>query len=426
MALLTLYNNGWQTGNPSYLPAIGPGGTNTTQNTISAPSQYYPYVGIPTLETVRREALDYTTPQYGGNSTVYAGPAAQGALVSFYGAGPSPAGAASWAIQPIPLAQHSQGYYGVIDKQAPDNTGTMATVISEGPALALCVTPTAGGAIAVGTLLGADGKGNLQPFQLPAGAPTPTVTPIGGSGTTYTYALVAQSVNGTYSAIGTTGTTAAGAATLSGSAYNVITFVPVGDAVNYLVVRTSSGGTPSSVGVIGSVPAANGVFIDFGQVAAPNTSATQFFQRTAAGGTPTITPSGTTGSTTWGYKITAILPNGVASAEGTAGTSATGNANLSAANYNNITWTNTTGAAYYAIDRTTAGTTPSTTGFIGYALSGTTGFNDIGYAATTFANAVTTTPYPTPPPGAVLAVALGALAVSTTTATLVPVRMKGR
>ena len=423
--LLTCYNLYNQTGNPSTLTGIAPGGTNSTQNAATAPSEYSPMIGVPIIEAVQREVLDYTTKQYSQSS---AAPVPQGTLLSFFSTGLNPTGCASWYIAPYAQAQHSPGYYGVVEKvsDAFDAPGGEATVVTEGPAQALCVAPTAGGAIAIGTLLGADGNGNLQPFQPPAGAPTPTVTAIGGSATTYIYALVAQSVNGTYSAIGTTGQTTGGAATLSGSAYNVITFVPVGDAVNYLVIRTSSGGTPSSLGLIGVVPAANGVFIDFGQVAAPNTSATQFFQRTAAGGTPTVTPSGTTGSTNYGYKITAILPNGVASAEGTEGTTSTGNATLSTTNYNNITWTNTTGAAYYAIDRTTAAGTPSSTGFIGYALSGTTGFNDIGYAATTFANAIVTTPFPTPPPGAVLAVALGALGSGTTTATLVPVRMKGR
>lgn len=83
---------------------------------------------------------------------------------------------------------------------------------------------------------------------------------------------------------------------------------------------------------------------------------------------PTVAVVGTTGSTTWAYKVVAKDGNG-----GTVGTTAassagqvtTGNATLTAANYNNITWTAVSGAQSYDIYRTTAGGTPNTTGKIG-------------------------------------------------------------
>lgn len=79
---------------------------------------------------------------------------------------------------------------------------------------------------------------------------------------------------------------------------------------------------------------------------------------------PTITPVGTTGAATWSYRITAVTANGESLAS-TAGSTATGNANLSTTNYNRITITRVSGAAYYNIYRTAVGTSPATTGIIG-------------------------------------------------------------
>jgi hypothetical protein len=72
--------------------------------------------------------------------------------------------------------------------------------------------------------------------------------------------------------------------------------------------------------------------------------------------TPTITPQGTTGATTYGYKIVATNGSGVTAAS-TEGTTATGNATLSSSNFNRISWTAVTGATGYTVYRTTGGAT---------------------------------------------------------------------
>jgi hypothetical protein len=92
---------------------------------------------------------------------------------------------------------------------------------------------------------------------------------------------------------------------------------------------------------------------------------------------PSVTPQGASGTTTWRYRITARSTAGetLASAEGT---TTTGNATLSATNFNRVTWTAVPGAVDYRIYRTTAGGTPSTTGLIGTATALT--FDDTGLA----------------------------------------------
>ncbi|MBT9169051.1 MAG: hypothetical protein DDT19_02403 [Syntrophomonadaceae bacterium] len=95
-------------------------------------------------------------------------------------------------------------------------------------------------------------------------------------------------------------------------------------------------------------------------------------------GTPTVTPQGITGTTTWGYRITARSSVGETLAS-TEGRTTTGNATLSATNFNRITWSAVAGAVDYRIYRTTAGGAPSTTGLIGTATLLT--FDDTGLAA---------------------------------------------
>lgn len=99
-------------------------------------------------------------------------------------------------------------------------------------------------------------------------------------------------------------------------------------------------------------------------------------------GVPTVTPQGASGSTTWGYRISARWnPWGSVSGEtlaGTEGQTTTGNATLNGTNFNRITWTAVSYAADYRIYRVTAGGTPSSTGLIGTATSTT--FDDTGLA----------------------------------------------
>ncbi len=106
---------------------------------------------------------------------------------------------------------------------------------------------------------------------------------------------------------------------------------------------------------------------------------------------PVIARVGTAGTTTYGYKVTALDGTGetLPSSEGTI---ATANATLTGANYNTITWTSIPGAVQYKIYRTTSGGTPASTGLIGTVTgSATSVFNDTGIAATTAAPGVNTT-----------------------------------
>lgn len=77
--------------------------------------------------------------------------------------------------------------------------------------------------------------------------------------------------------------------------------------------------------------------------------------------TPTVTPQGTPGSTTWGYKVTAHSSVGetIGSVEGT---TSTGAATLGTTDFNRVTWSAIDGAKEYSVYRTTAGGTPSSTG----------------------------------------------------------------
>ena len=415
MSLLTLYNISEASGNPTSMTGLLPGGAGVqVAGTISNP-----FLAAPRLEQQVREVLDATS------VNGVPSPAPTGSLLIWNPLLSGNTGAALWTVPNQPNAVALESQYGIILKPGspflidslPLGSGDGAEVVFNGPCNALCVAPTAGGPITPGAYLVSDGSGNLQPIQPPSAAPTPTVTPVGTTGSTaYSYALVSASVNGTYSAIGTAGTTATGNATLTTANYNQITWTPVVDSAGYLIVRTASAGTPATTGTIGFVPAGTSIFNDTGLSIQPNTTATQPFATLAAGGTPTVAQvaGATAGSATWSYKIAAIAPNGVWGAAGTAGSVTTGNATLSAVNGNKITWTATTGATQYAIQRSASGGTPSTTGFIGYAspAQATSGFVDYGQAATTYTQ--NTTPLPNPISGIVLARAIGSLATTTT------------
>ena len=95
---------------------------------------------------------------------------------------------------------------------------------------------------------------------------------------------------------------------------------------------------------------------------------------------PTLTTTGTAGSTTYGYKITALDGTGETLAS-TETTIATGNATLTSTNKINITWVPVGGAIQYKIYRTTAGGTPNTTGLISTVAGNVTTVSDTGLAA---------------------------------------------
>ena len=72
----------------------------------------------------------------------------------------------------------------------------------------------------------------------------------------------------------------------------------------------------------------------------------------------TVVPQGTTGATTYGYKVAALLADGTTTTAATAEvTIANGNATLTATEFNRISWTAVTGATSYNVFRITGGAT---------------------------------------------------------------------
>jgi hypothetical protein len=65
-------------------------------------------------------------------------------------------------------------------------------------------------------------------------------------------------------------------------------------------------------------------------------------------GVPTVTPQGTTGGNTYRYQIVARNSSGV-TVGGTGGQTTSGNAALSATNFNRVTWSAVTGAESYDV-----------------------------------------------------------------------------
>lgn len=98
----------------------------------------------------------------------------------------------------------------------------------------------------------------------------------------------------------------------------------------------------------------------------------------ATPGSITVTPQGTSGATTWTYKLVAINATGTTEA-GAASSTTTGNATLDGTNFNRLTWTAVTNATGYWVFRTAAGGTPSTTGRIAV-LGAVTTYDDQGAA----------------------------------------------
>lgn len=74
----------------------------------------------------------------------------------------------------------------------------------------------------------------------------------------------------------------------------------------------------------------------------------------ASPGTPTVTPQGVSGATTYSYKITALDGEGE-TISSNAGQTTTGNATLSASNFNRLTWSAVTGATRYHVYGRTSG-----------------------------------------------------------------------
>lgn len=164
---------------------------------------------------------------------------------------------------------------------APAATGIPVelNLVQKGNAQALCTT-LAAAAIAPGTLLVADGNGNLTPSLLatavvvPTVTTTPTVVQVAGATagtTTYTYTISSAAANGVAAAASAGGSVTTGNAVLSTINGNKITWTAVAGVAYYIINRTVGGATQGFVGTSNN-PVAG--FVDYGIVATPYTQQT--------------------------------------------------------------------------------------------------------------------------------------------------------
>ena len=121
---------------------------------------------------------------------------------------------------------------------------------------------------------------------------------------------------------------------------------------------------------------------DWGSLSANNLTAVAL----ATPAVPVITQGGTGGATPYGYKIACLGGDATTTAASTEGTTATGNATLSATDYNIVTFTPSTGMTTCDVFRITGG---ATQGKIGN--TATSPFNDTGLAASGAAPTANTT-----------------------------------
>jgi hypothetical protein len=235
---------------------------------------------------------------------------------------------------------------------------------------------------------------------LPSAA-APTVTPTGGTASTWAYKIVARSANAS-AAASAAGQTTTGAATLTGSAYNTITWTAVPSAIYYDVYRTTAATSPTTTGLIGTVYASAALpttFVDTGLAGDGSTAPTvnttgalelaTVFDINVIGLAPVqntvITQIGTAGATNYSYSVSAVTLSGTQNASAAAVQTTTGNATLTSVNANVITFKMVPGARSYNIYRTATSGTPNTTGLIGSVTptaSATLSFTDTGIAGT--------------------------------------------
>ena len=199
----------------------------------------------------------------------------------------------------------------------------------------------------------------------PSQSATPTVTPTGTTGgTQYKYIIIANLSTGQSSA-SAAGTTNTGNATLSTTNYNALSWTAFGGSpTSYNIYRSTSAGTPSTLGYIG-----NSTTNSFNDTGFP-----------ANGVVPTV-GGGLSTSTTYYYKVTAIDSAGGESAASSE-VSATTGAGANTTQTINVSWTAVTGATGYKVYRATS------SGSEVYLVNVTTNY----YADTGYATAGSATP----------------------------------
>jgi hypothetical protein len=119
---------------------------------------------------------------------------------------------------------------------------------------------------------------------------------------------------------------------------------------------------------------------------------------------PVITQGGTGGAVTYGYKIACLAGDGTTTAASTEGTTATGNATLSATDYNIVTFTKSPSSTTCEVFRITGG---ATQGKIG--TTAASPFNDTGLVASGAAPTAGTTGRVTIGAGGILFGSIGAI-----------------
>lgn len=101
----------------------------------------------------------------------------------------------------------------------------------------------------------------------------PTVAAQGTGGSeTWGYGIVGVKANGTEAAVSTEGQEAGGNAALDATDFNRITWTDVAGYVSYKIYRLTSGGTPATLGLIGTVAAGVETFDDTGLVGDASTA----------------------------------------------------------------------------------------------------------------------------------------------------------
>lgn len=150
------------------------------------------------------------------------------------------------------------------------------------------------------------GNVNFTSISSPSAAPTLTIQGTSGA-TTRRYRFVANFADGSHSPISAENTTTTSNATLTGSNFVRITFSAVSKASYYTIYRTTSGGTPSTLGKIGT------------------TTSTTFDDTGLAGdgNVPSTTLANTTGAIKFYGTSGTVLENGLKSIPGTAGNGTT-------------------------------------------------------------------------------------------------------
>lgn len=200
------------------------------------------------------------------------------------------------------------------------------------------------------------------PLADPLDTPEAPVVTHGGTlgSTTYGYQIVAVNSRGETDA-SVEGTSDYGHAVLSATNFNLVTWAPVTGATRYKVYRTTGGGSVPVL--IATVPANTLLYMDIGTAGTAETPPS------------TNSSGGAAGSTTYGYKVTATLGLGETAASDE-GVTITGQATLSAEDYNTVSWPEVPNAHGYNIYRTTGGV--SAPRLIGSVTGDTLEFRDVG------------------------------------------------